>query len=63
MLTAFQFAIARAHAQLLAESKTRQLTEEEEGRFQILAASVKRYEREEREQAAASRTTARAASR
>ena len=62
-MNVFQFAIARGYAQLLAESKTRQLTEEEEWTFQILAASVKRYERMEREQAAASRSAARAASR
>jgi hypothetical protein len=50
-MNAFKFAIARAYAQLLAASKTRQLTKKEQERFAVLEASVKRYKREEAEEA------------
>lgn len=43
-MTVYEFAIARAYAQLLAESKKRELSDKEKGTMRVLHAAVKRYE-------------------
>jgi hypothetical protein len=42
-MTIYQFAIARAHAQLMKESETRHLTAKEKGALRVLRRAVERY--------------------
>jgi len=42
-MTIYQFAIARAYAQLMKESETRQLTAKEKGTQRVLRRAVERY--------------------
>ena len=42
-MTIYQFAIARAYAQLMKESETRQLTAKEKGALRVLRRAVERY--------------------
>ena len=42
-MTIYQYAIARAYAQLMKESETRQLTAKEKGTLRVLQRAVERY--------------------
>jgi hypothetical protein len=52
-MTVYEFAIARAYAQLETESRTRQLTPKEKGTLRVLKDSVARYRAREAVEAAA----------